>query len=119
MTDLVLPLWAELLVSLLLVCGSLTALIGSLGLLRLKDFYARIHSPTLGATLGCACLVAATILFFSLAEGRLAARAILISIFVVITAPLSAMLLIKVGMYRARRAEQIHEDEASGEKDLP
>jgi len=113
------PLWLELLVSLLLVAGALMALIGSLGLFRLKDFYARIHAPTLGTTLGCACLVAATILYFSLADGRLAARAILISLFIVVTAPLSAMLLIKVGIYRARRAEQVNEEEATGEKDLP
>jgi len=117
MTAPTMALWLEWLVSLLLVVGSLLALIGSLGLLRLKDIYARIHAPTLGATLGCACLVAATILYFSLAEGRLAARAILISLFIVITAPLSAMLLIKVGIYRARRAGQVREEDAAGEKD--
>jgi len=112
-------LWLELLVSLLLVAGSLLALIGSLGLLRLKDFYARIHAPTLGATLGCACLVVATILYFSLAEGRLAVRAILISLFIIITAPLSAMMLIKVGIYRARRAagQARDEEQAKGPGD--
>jgi len=105
-------LWVELLVSLLLLAGALLALIGSLGLLRLKDFYARIHAPTLAATLGCACLVTATIVFFSFAQGHLATRAILISLFIVITAPLSAMLLIKVGLYRARRADQVRKNNA-------
>jgi len=101
-----LPFWADVLVSLLVTVGALMALIGSVGLVRLKPFYARLHAPTLGATLGCACLVAATILTFSLSEARLTGPAILISLFIIITAPLSAMLLIKVGLYRARRAQR-------------
>ena len=112
MTAANLPFWAELLVSLLMVGGALLALIGSLGLLRLKEFYARIHAPTLGATMGCACLVAATLLYFFVADGHLVGRAILISLFVVITAPLSAMLLIKVGIYRGRRSQQESESES-------
>jgi len=101
-----LPLWADVLVSLLVVFGALMALIGSIGLVKLPNFYARLHAPTLGATLGCACLAAATIVYFSLSASRLIGPAILISIFLIITAPLSAMLLIKVGLYRARRAGQ-------------
>jgi len=100
-----LAFWAELLISLLLVIGALMALIGAVGLVRLKDFYARLHAPTLGATLGCACIVAATVLTFSLARSHLTGQAILISVFLIITAPLSAMLLIKVGLYRARRSK--------------
>ena len=106
MTDPSLPLWAECLLALLLVAGGLLALIGSLGLLRLKSFYARMHAPTLGATMGCACLVLATILYFFMADGQLIGRAILISLFVLVTAPASAMLLIKVGIYRERSADQ-------------
>jgi len=86
------------------IVGALMTLIGSLGLVRLPSFYARLHAPTLGATLGCACFAAATIVYFSLSESRLIGPAILISVFIIITAPLSAMLLIKVGLYRARRA---------------
>jgi len=40
-----LPLWAALLVSFFVVTGALIALVGSLGLLRLKSFYARVHAP--------------------------------------------------------------------------
>jgi len=103
-TVIALPLWADVLVSLLVTVGALMTLIGSLGLARLPSFYARLHAPTLGATLGCACFAAATIVTFSLSESRLIGPAILISVFIIITAPLSAMLLIKVGLYRARRA---------------
>ena len=117
MSEPMLPFWAELLVSCLMVGAGLLTLIGSLGLLRLKTFYERVHAPTLGATLGCVCLVLATVLYFYMAESRLLGRAILICLFVVITAPLSAMMLIKAGIYRARRAEQasrLHEAKAPG-----
>ncbi len=52
MSELTLPLWAAVPAAILLICGGLLALIGSLGLLRMKDFYARMHPPTLGTTLG-------------------------------------------------------------------
>ena len=36
----------------LVVLGALLAFSGSLGLLRLKTFYERVHPPTMGTTLG-------------------------------------------------------------------
>ena len=55
------PLWAELLVSGLVLLGSLLALIGSFGLVHLKSFFQRIHAPTLVATMGMWCITLATI----------------------------------------------------------
>ena len=46
------PLWAALPAALLLICGGSLTFLGSLGLLRLNNFYARIHAPTMGSTLG-------------------------------------------------------------------
>ena len=43
------PMWAALPAALLLVCGGLLTVVGSLGLLRLNAFYARIHAPTMTA----------------------------------------------------------------------
>jgi multicomponent K+:H+ antiporter subunit G len=59
-----LPAWAALLTALLVLLGAGLALTGSLGLLRLGSFYERVHAPTLGATLGTGCIVAASILCF-------------------------------------------------------
>ena len=47
-----LPAWAALVTAILLFVGATMTLIGSLGLLRLKSFYERLHAPTLGTTLG-------------------------------------------------------------------
>ena len=58
------PLWAGIPASILLVLGGLLALTGSAGLLRFRSFYARIHAPTLGNTLGCGCVLASSMLVF-------------------------------------------------------
>ena len=46
------PVWMAMLIALLVVLGATLALIGSIGLLRLRSFYERVHAPTLGTTLG-------------------------------------------------------------------
>src|SRR5688500_4811699 len=47
-----LPVWAALPAALLLIAGGILTLIGALGLVRLRDFYSRMHAPTMGTTLG-------------------------------------------------------------------
>ena len=44
--------YTELLISILLLSGGVFVLVGSIGLLRLQDFYARLHAPTKATTLG-------------------------------------------------------------------
>lgn len=56
-----LPLWLEILLSVLLLIGSgLFALVGALGLLRFPDFYMRLHAPTKATTLGVGGLLLAS-----------------------------------------------------------
>ena len=43
-----LPLWADALAAALLVIGAAFALIGSIGLARLSDFFKRLHGPSTG-----------------------------------------------------------------------
>ena len=45
-----LPLWVEWTVSILLVISGLSALIAAWGMVRLKDFFQRMHPPALGFT---------------------------------------------------------------------
>ncbi|SFW13926.1 monovalent cation/H(+) antiporter subunit G [Nitrosovibrio sp. Nv17] len=110
------PLWADLLASLLLIVGATLALIGSFGLLRLSGLFARIHAPTLGATLGLGCVLLASILLASVGAHRLVLQEVLITLFMVGTAPVTAMLLMRAGMYRRRedgsRKPSRHQDTA-------
>lgn len=96
------PLWAALPAALLIVCGALLTLIGSLGLLRLDSFYARIHAPTMGSTLGAGCILIASILTSSALAQRPVIHELLITLFILITSPVTAMLLMRAAMFRQR-----------------
>jgi multicomponent K+:H+ antiporter subunit G len=98
-----LPLWAALLVSVLLLLGAGLGLTGSIGLLRLRSFYERVHAPTLGTTLGTGSILLASILFFTILEARLVLHEILIAVFMVVTTPVTLMLLAQASLYRDRR----------------
>lgn len=97
-----LPLWAAILTSVLLLTGSSLALIGSIGLLRFKTFYERVHAPTLGTTMGLFTILAASMLYFSLAQTRPVVHEILIAIFVTTTTPVTFMVLVQATIYRDR-----------------
>src|SRR5690606_32444949 len=95
-----LPLWAAVATALCVVVGAGLALIGSLGLLRLPNFYQRLHAPTLGTTLGAGAILIGSMIFFSALGTRLAVHEILIGIFVTITTPVSFILLLKATRHR-------------------
>lgn len=91
---------AEIIVALLLVAGGLFGLIGSYGLLRLKDRMQRLHAPAKATTLGVGAALVAVAFHVWLAEGRLALREVLVAVFFFATAPLSALFLAKVHLFR-------------------
>lgn len=95
-----LPLWAALPATLLLIMGGLLTVIGSLGLLQLPDFYTRMHGPAMGNTLGTGCVLIASMLVSSALAGRPVIHEILITIFIVLSSPVTAMLLIRAAVYR-------------------
>jgi len=97
-----LPPWAAILVAVFVLAGALLAFIGSLGLLRLKNFYQRVHAPTLGTTLGTFCMLAGSITCFSVLEGRPIFNEILIGVFLTVTTPITLMLLVRAALYRDR-----------------
>lgn len=100
-----LPGWAALIVALLVLSGAAVTLVGSLGLLRLRTFYERVHAPTLGSTLGMALIVAASIVCFSVLRGRLSVHEIVIALFLTSTAPVAFMLLARSALYRDRAGD--------------
>ncbi|GAO20259.1 Na+/H+ antiporter subunit [Alicycliphilus sp. B1] len=65
MTPQALPLWLDIAVSVLCCSGAAIAFLGSLGLLRLKTYFERVHAPAIIATLGCWCIMHATLVYFS------------------------------------------------------
>jgi multicomponent K+:H+ antiporter subunit G len=95
-----LPDWVAMLTSALVLLGAGLTLIGTIGLLRLNSFYARVHAPTLGTTLGVGCVLLASMLYFSMLQSRPVLHEILIAIFVTITTPVTLMLLVSAAHQR-------------------
>jgi multicomponent K+:H+ antiporter subunit G len=92
-------LWA-ILTAAFLLAGAALALIGSLGLLRLRGFYERVHAPTLGTTLATVCIAIASMIYFSALGSRLVVHELLIVIFGVLTTPISLMVLVRAAVFR-------------------
>jgi len=90
----------EVLLSFLVLAGGIFTFIGSLGLARFRDFYTRLHGPTKATTLGVGCLLIASSLFFSLTTDSISLHEILVTLFLFITAPISAHLLAKAALHR-------------------
>lgn len=92
-----LPLWAEIVMAALLVTGACFALVGSWGLAKFSDILKRLHGPSKATTLGVGCVLVASALYFAL-QGEPSLHELLIALFLFITAPVSAHLIVKAAM---------------------
>lgn len=86
----------ETLLSMLVLAGGAFTLIGSIGLWRLPDFMTRLHAPTKATTLGVGALVVAALVHTAVTTGTVGVHELAISLFLFITAPVSAHMLSKV-----------------------
>ena len=89
----------DLLIALLLLAGAGFALIGSVAIVRMPDIFTRLHGPTKATTLGVGGVLVASILFFS-SRGELRVHELLVTVFLFITAPVSAHLLAQAALHR-------------------
>lgn len=101
------PLWIEIIASILIVLSGIVTLIGNLGLVTLKYFRRRIHAPTLGNSLGLWFLMAASMLISYVLGDRLFFHEMLVVIFIFMTSPISWTLLMR--SYVLREARDGHE----------
>ncbi|WAJ38943.1 Na+/H+ antiporter subunit G [Pseudomonas sp. GOM7] len=90
--------WIEGLVALFLLVGSLFALVGAIGLYRLPDFFMRLHGPTKATTMGVGGMVIASLIYFGTRGNGISLHELLITLFLFITAPVSAHMLAKAAL---------------------
>jgi len=90
---------AELIVSALIVIGGFFGLVGSFGLLKLPDLMTRLHAPTKATTLGVGGVLVASMVYFSAVEGQISWHELMISLFLFITAPISAKMIAKAYLH--------------------
>lgn len=107
-----LPPWVAILVAVLVLSGALLAFLGSLGLLRLNNFYQRVHAPTLGTTLGTFLMLTGSIICASVLHGRPVFHEILIGVFLTVTTPITLTLLVRAALYRDREEGSEHVPQA-------
>lgn len=93
-----LPLWVEIVIAALLVVGGVFTLVGSIGLVRFDDFFMRLHAPTKAATLGAGGVLLAS-MGLAWAQGRPGMHEVLITLFVFVTAPVSANLMAQAALH--------------------
>ncbi|WP_268797059.1 Na+/H+ antiporter subunit G [Pseudomonas huanghezhanensis] len=114
----VLPFWAEALTAILLVLSSLFALTGAVGLLRMKDFFQRMHPPALASTIGAWCVALASIVYFSALKASPVIHAWLIPVLLAITVPVTTLLLARTGLFRQRMAgDDVPPEVSNGQHD--
>jgi multicomponent K+:H+ antiporter subunit G len=88
----------EIIVSFFLLTGAGFALVGSIGLVRLPDFFSRLHGPTKSTTLGVGGMLIASATHFSAGLGT-SLHEVLVTMFLFMTAPVSAHLLCKAALH--------------------
>ena len=97
----------------LVLIGASFTLIGSIGLYKLPDFYMRLHGPTKATTLGVGAILTASVLYFSFTTEAASLHEILVTVFLFITAPVSAHLMAKsallIKLKRVERTQSDHE----------
>jgi len=102
-------LFAEIIISVLLVIAGIFGVIGSFGLVKLQDTMSRLHTPTKATTVGVGSVLIASMLYFWFGQGTLSWNELMITLFLLITAPISANFMAKAHLHR------YHQDR----KDLP
>ena len=96
----------ELVLAALLVGGGVFALVGSYGLLRLSQPMQRLHAPTKATTIGVGAALVASAFAGLPQSGSISWQELLITLFLLLTAPISALFLAKTLILR-------HEDPKS------
>lgn len=90
----------EFAVAAFIVIGAAFLFVGSLGLATLPDTMRRLHAPTKATTLGVGSLLIASMLYFVLLHQSLGVHEILITLFLFLTAPATAIMIAKAHIFR-------------------
>lgn len=108
-----LPWLLQAAIAALLVIGGAFCLIGAIGFVRFTDFYMRLHAPTKASTLGVGGVLLASLLWHW-GHGEWALRELLITLFLFITAPVSANLLAQAALHLRVRSQAPVPDDQPG-----
>ena len=102
----------ELVIAVSLVISGIFGLVGSFGLLKLDDTLQRLHAPTKATTVGVGGVLIASMAYFYSKTGHVSVHELLITLFLFLTAPITANFIAKT--YMARNVKKDDLPEAPG-----
>lgn len=88
----------DIVLAFLLIVGCFFTLLGAIALLKLRNFFQRIHGPAKASTLGVGCILFASIVYHAVNGSGVHPREILITVFLFLTAPISAHLMSRAAL---------------------
>ena len=98
---------AEIVISFMLVMAGIFGLVGSLGLVKLDDTMRRLHAPTKATTLGIGGVLIASMIYSAIFLDSLSFHELLITVFLFLTAPITANFIAKAYMHRHLKEEDL------------
>ncbi|WP_170387380.1 Na+/H+ antiporter subunit G [Ruegeria atlantica] len=105
----------ELVISFFLIVSGIFGFVGSFGMIKLKDPMSRLHAPTKATTLGVGGVLLASICHSVLLEGMLSLHELLITLFLFLTAPITALFIAKWHIHRHEKPSDLPD---AGEDEL-
>lgn len=100
-------LFFEILITFFLVISAIFGLVGSIGLVKLPDAMSRLHAPTKATTLGVGGVLIASILHSAFIEQHVSLHELLITLFLFLTAPITAHFIAKAHIHRHIKPEDL------------
>lgn len=100
---------AEILISFALVVSGVFGFVGSYGLVKLKNTLQRLHAPTKATTLGVGGVLIASMIYFFAETGHISVHELLITLFLFLTAPITANFIAKAYMAGNLRRDDLPE----------
>ncbi|MBK1636367.1 Na+/H+ antiporter subunit G [Rhodovulum adriaticum] len=97
----------EILIAFFLVVSGVFGLVGSFGMIKLRDTLQRLHAPTKATTLGVGGVLIASMLYFLVIKGSFSFHELLITLFLFLTAPITANFIAKTFMQAHTRDEDL------------
>jgi multicomponent K+:H+ antiporter subunit G len=101
----------EILIAAFLVVSGIFGFVGSYGLIKLRTTMQRLHAPTKATTLGVGGVLIASMLYFGFFEDTLSFHELLITLFLFITAPVTANFIAKTYLVRRVPAADLPDSE--------
>jgi multicomponent K+:H+ antiporter subunit G len=102
-----------LLIAVSLVVSGIFGFVGSYGLIKLNDSIQRLHAPTKATTLGVGGVLIASMVYFFAKTGHVSVHELLITLFLFLTAPITANFIAKAYLARNVPADELPDSAGS------